>query len=474
MANYIREPYSADLDFGTGEWSASAWVNVPVSLPVESFPVIGPELITNGTFNTGDLTGWTSSNSSGDGVVSVVDGKMVLSSAKNYPADRASRYQVINLPAGVYKISFEVISTDASFAWLIVGSSIGASDYSGNAWWGTGTLTKTFKHSGGNVFVEPRVSGNATIDNISTVPIGDAAIATREHSTGPKIQLGVNLYGNLTATAYDGTATRTATTTAAYNTATWTKAEACYTTDGTLSIRVNGQQVAATYGAPLLTLNNSNAVLTIGNNYAANAPFPGSLALVKFSATVPTTEQSQWMYEQEKAMFQPGAQVCLPSSNSVTDLTYDNLTDTWIAAQSTHISEWKGLVRTSYRKPASGSFDKLSAASGVRLMTRSSWGVDIEAQPVQLKKELFSSTDASINNQNTTTFDFDAVTSQTDFVLPVGYTAQAVFSAGVQIFEGSTGNKFTRLFDGFKETIRFATAPGNGVWVKIRAVRAQG
>jgi hypothetical protein len=181
------------------------------------------------------------------------------------------------------------------------------------------------------------------------------------------------------------------------------------------------------------------------------------------------------MYDQEKQMFQPGAQVCLPSSGAITDLAYDDATDSWIAAQGTHVSEWTGLVRTSYEKPSAGSFNKVTAASGIRLISRTTTnpGVDIETRPVQVKREFYQSTDSAINNQNTTVFDFDSVTGQTDFVLPVGYTAQAVFSSGVQMFEGTTGNRFTRLFDGFKETIRFLTAPGNAVWVKIRAVRSQ-
>lgn len=35
--NYLQEPYSADLDFGTGEWSASCWVNIPVIISAISF-----------------------------------------------------------------------------------------------------------------------------------------------------------------------------------------------------------------------------------------------------------------------------------------------------------------------------------------------------------------------------------------------------------------------------------------------------
>ena len=58
----------------------------------------------------------------------------------------------------------------------------------------------------------------------------------------------------------------------------------------------------------------------------------------------------------------------------------------------------------------------------------------------------------------------------TDFILPVGYEARAVLVAGAIKQEGATKD-FTRLFDGFRETIRFGTAPGNTAWVQIQAVR---
>jgi hypothetical protein len=75
-----------------------------------------------------------------------------------------------------------------------------------------------------------------TFDNVTVKEVGSALIADRAHSTGPKLNLGVTYGGRLQATAFDGTTTRTVTTTAAYNTATWLKAEADYTTDGTRAI----------------------------------------------------------------------------------------------------------------------------------------------------------------------------------------------------------------------------------------------
>jgi len=41
------------------------------------------------------------------------------------------------------------------------------------------------------------------------------------------------------------------------------------------------------------------------------------------------------MYEQEKHMFRDGAQCLLPDANAISDLTYDDATDKWIAVSTT-------------------------------------------------------------------------------------------------------------------------------------------
>ena len=304
--------------------------------------------------------------------------------------------------------------------------------------------------------------------NAPTANATAGILAARAYSSGPYITLGIDATNKLTATAFDGTTTRTVTTTAAYNTATWTKVRANYTTDGKLAILVNGVEVASATGTPLLTLNNSNAALTIGNSYALDAPFPGSIALLKFSATVPTSEQAVFAYEQEKQLFREGAQCVLPASTNILDLAYDDATDTWSALQASYESTWSGLGRTATATPSAGSFSKCVASSGIKLLGRTTTnpGVDVQIPAKNLRpKDMPRDT-----NQDIVVFDFDAVTSQTDFVLPVGYTARVVYSAGAQKREGSTKD-WTRLFDGFVETIRFGTAPGNAVWVQIHAVK---
>lgn len=382
-------------------------------------------------------------------------------------------------------------------------------------------------------------TGEWSCSALVNVPTGNAAagtIASRAHSSGAYITLGIDATNKLTATAFDGTTARIVTTSVAYNTAAWLKVRASYTIDGTLAILVNSVEAAATRGNPLLTLNNSNAVLTIGNSYALDAPFPGSIALLKFSATVPTTEQSAWMYEQEKQMFRGGAQVCLPDSGVIVDMTYNDATDKWIAISATNESEWAGLVRTSVTPVPAGSYSKAAAASGVQLLARSTTnpGVDVTIPAYGLREELVKRAESAARlNAQLATYDYvggltanttngsTAITNVTGLTYPVsakgarisgsgipanttivdvvGTTvylsaATTATATGVQIsFQDfilpvgmeakavllagvaqreGSTAQFTRLFDGFKEAIRLGTVPAHNANIQIQAARS--
>jgi hypothetical protein len=457
--------------------------------------------------------------------------------------------------------------------------------------------------------------GNTAVYN----PI--APIADRSAATGTSIKVGIDGYGKLAATAFDGTSTRTVTTPAAYNTGVFTKVRATYQTTGKLGITVNGVEVASATGTPLLTMNSrrnlltktedfadaawvktngatgsgstftlvgsasyvrqtvalptnakcvlrltisSNvattllvglvdfadgsdvkeqtisvttvpteytiqcdfsasstfsgnaglgfnraglanpvgstftveklqleyggtpttyqrvntatdfdfaAPLTIGNSRTLDAPFPGSITMLKIGATVPTPEQALWMYEQEKQMFRADAQICLPSSTAVLDLTYDESRDRWTALQAGNESSFTGLVRTSTAAVSAGSFSKVDAKGGVKLLARTTTnpGVDVTVPAMGLKEELVRRAEAAAKAAKLPiTFPFDAISAQTDFVLPVGYITSSVMLGGTRKREGATKD-YVLLFDGFRETVRFAVAPGAAAWVEINA-----
>lgn len=529
-ANYLREPYSADLDFGTGEWTGSAWVNIPATLPLSNFPVTGPNLVTNGGFDAD--TNWTK----GTGI-SISGGSLVFSSAA---VPQGASQTGIALKRGfAYLVTIDAAITTGSDIRVRIGN---ASD----------TLDVGVANgSNSRVIAVPLVPNNdnwsvsifgangpavtATFDNLSIVELGPAAIFDRAAASGPRLRLGVDAAGRLTATAFDGTTTRTVTTTAAYNTATWLKARVNYTTDGTLAILVNGREVAATRGAPLLTLNNASAVLTIGNSFALDAPFPGSIALLKLGATVPTPEQATFMFEQEKQLFRAGALCVLPDSGALVDMAYDDATDRWVAMSAANESYWTGLVRNSVQAVPAGSFSRVVAGSGLELAARTGTnpGVDVTIPAYGLREELVRRAEAAARlSRELVAFDFvggftanttngsaaitnvagltypgtligarvsgagipantrivgvsgttiylSAVCTATatgvsvsflDFNLPVAFEARAVLSAGALRREGSTAD-YTRLYDGFLETIRFAVAPGATAWVQIQATR---
>jgi hypothetical protein len=516
-ANYLREPYSADLDFGTGEWSVGAWVNVPAVLPVGSFPLVGSQ-------TAADNLGAAPWAAPGAGSVSggTWSGMSQYAPMNVFGAFTTGKFYLFNITVTAQTGNFAVLGVDGSVVYKQLS---------------VGTHTMIARATAVSLaLLSQSVGGSITISQFRWQEVDASLIADRAHSSGAKISLGINAGGFLTATAFDGTTTRTVTTTAAYNTATWLKARANYTTDGSLAISVNGVEVAVTRGNPLLTLNNSNAVLTIGNSFALDAPFPGSIALLKASATVPTAEQMVWMYEQEKQMFRDGAQVTLPDAGGIADLTYDDATDKWMAVSPTNESEWSGLVRTSVTPSPAGSYSKITATSGVQLQARTNTnpGVDITIPAYGLREELLKDGEDSARvNAQLAVFDYvggftattvtgnTAITSVAaltypvsyigarvsgsgipadtfvaavvgttvyltkaatasasavaisfnDFILPTGMEAKVVSLAGVAQREGATA-QFTRLFDGFKETIRFGTAPSNTALIQIQAARS--
>ena len=555
--------------------------------------VTGPELVTNGGFDTAD--GWGTTNTTISGGVANINatGSVVaLDRALNTPSVLGKAYEV------TFTVSSYV--SGAAYAVLRVGNNVGGGTISANGTYRavlfsqgnpnisiysnaagfvgsidnlsvrevvadrsykaqgasiTGSITKAELASGTSLMAYSGWSasnylreaysadldfgtGEWTANAWVNIPTGNAAAGTilsRAFSSGAYITLGIDATNKLVATAYDGTTTRTVTSSAAYNTATWIKARVNYTTDGSLTLLVNGREVAVTRGAPLLTLNNASAVLTIGNSYDLAAPFPGSIALLKLGATVPTAEQAIFMFEQEKQLFRAGALSVLPDAGALVDMAYDAATDRWVALSAANESWWTGLVRNSVTAVPAGSFSRVVAGSGVELAARTTTnpGVDVTIPAYGLREELVRRAEAAARLSrelavydfvggftanttngstaiasvasltyptsyigapisgagipaNTTTTAVSGTTiylsaaatatatgvsiSFLDFVLPVGMEAKSVLSAGALRQEGSTKD-YTRLFNGFAETIRFAVAPGATAWVQIQAAK---
>jgi len=75
-------------------------------------------------------------------------------------------------------------------------------------------------------------------------------------------------------------------------------------------------------------------------------PMLGSLALWRISATAPTAEQIAKIYRDEKVLFQENSKATLyGTSDAVTALAYDDMTDLLHVGTSSGRSDFKGLRR---------------------------------------------------------------------------------------------------------------------------------
>lgn len=573
-ANYLQEPYSADLDFGVGEWSVGAWVNTPtgnvaaatvaaregatgayIRLGIDATNKLTATAFDGTTTRTATTTAayntatWLKArvNYTTDGTLAIlVNGVQVAATRGNPLLNLNSRYNLFS-----YSQEFDNAAWGKSNV-TITANAATAPD-------GAVTADRLITNSGSNSlwYLQQIPSGLVGSLSYSIYAKADSAthIGFDTSNSGP--MAGVNLstgaislngLGISVSAQADGWYRITLNTTGDRlrvfcSTTEITSGNQAVTGDGVSGVLIWGAQVtpSALAALPYQRVNAATdfdfaAPLTIGNSFALDAPFPGSIALLKLSATVPTAEQAVWMYEQEKHLFQAGAQCCLPDAGAIADLTYDEATDKWIAISATNESEWSGLVRTSVTAVPAGSYTRAVAGGGVQLLARSTTtpGVDVTIPAYGLREELVKRAEAAARlNAQTALYDFvggftatttsgsTSITSAasltypvsyvgarvtgsgipadtfvaavvgttvyltkaatasasavqisfTDFILPVGYEAKVVLAGGANKVEGATKD-FTRLFDGFKETIRFGTAPGHTAAIQIQATRS--
>jgi hypothetical protein len=318
--------------------------------------------------------------------------------------------------------------------------------------------------------------------------------------------------------------------------------------DGVSAIRVRKAQVKMgtdyTYqrvGA-VSTDFDFQGIATWGQRRDLGAAFPGVVANARVSGGAGMfDEAAAYIWQQERQMYRDSAQVTLPDTSTITDMTYDDATDRWRVAAATYDAEFAGMVRVSSSAPAAGSVTKVAGRSGIKLLARSTVnpGVDVAMPSLNLRKELlrraeeaaarsrgvemydwvggFSVAETSGNwfgtlgigailplgatmigaqisganipantvvqatgNGGNTIYFSAALTgtsalsavSFNDFILPVGMEARDVF-AGAQGSatlkkEGTTAD-YQRLFDGFRERVRFTTGPGATAHVRVNA-----
>jgi hypothetical protein len=88
---------------------------------------------------------------------------------------------------------------------------------------------------------------------------------------------------------------------------------------GTLELWANSTLLGTVNASGIGSVSNAAAVLRVGARpTSSTSQFGGSLALVRFMATAPSADQIRQIYQDELALFQPGAQCTLRgTSNAV-------------------------------------------------------------------------------------------------------------------------------------------------------------
>jgi len=129
-------------------------------------------------------------------------------------------------------------------------------------------------------------------------------------------------------------------------------------------VYLDGQLKSSTAMTGDMSTNNSSP-LTVGARNDGTYPVTGhSLALLRISATAPTAEQITKMYNDEKHLFQDGAQATLyGTSNVVTALAYDDDTALLHVGTSAGRSVFQGLRRVDNTTDAVGA--AISASNGM-------------------------------------------------------------------------------------------------------------
>jgi hypothetical protein len=129
-------------------------------------------------------------------------------------------------------------------------------------------------------------------------------------------------------------------------------------TDGELVAQAT--VTAANYGA----VNVHNIGHYTGNGSEVAYPLLGNLALVRHTASIPTDQQIKKIYNDEKHLFQVGAQATLyGTSNAVTSLAYDDDTELLHVGTSAGRSVFQGLRRVDNTTDAVGA--AISASNGM-------------------------------------------------------------------------------------------------------------
>ena len=138
-----------------------------------------------------------------------------------------------------------------------------------------------------------------------------------------------------------------------------------------MKIYINGteksyERIGSTKNPAIRGLTSSTADLLVGNavDWDSNRPFTGQMALLRISATAPSTEQVKKIYADEKKLFAENAKCTLyGTSDDVKTAAYDDTTDVTHVGTSSGRSDFNGLVRIN--NTTVGVTSSISASKGL-------------------------------------------------------------------------------------------------------------
>ena len=175
-------------------------------------------------------------------------------------------------------------------------------------------------------------SGDRTIIE-RTDPSASGALMGLYHLSANTVRLWLG------TTGYDVSFTSTTTYTSGWHFA------VAYRSGTSIKIFVDNIEVAS--GTNSYDLTNTSAKTRVGIAYAGASP-ANKLFLVRFSATAPTVDQIEKMYNDEKFLFQENAQSCLSNSDVVNALSYDEGTEKLMVGTNDGTDIFKVLQRVDY------------------------------------------------------------------------------------------------------------------------------
>jgi hypothetical protein len=462
-ANYLDQPYNSNLDFGTGEWDISAWVSIPSML--QNILLYSQDLTQGSVWAGHPNYSWTAG---------------VLTNASNVTATQGMFNQLAAAGNTTYTVAILASSGTTTSGRIAVEDNASDAVRGFNNITLTGTPTiyvATGTTAGGTSGVRVKVGTNGVVGTINVAAVGlflgtvtdtqiiaaggipltttaaaynPSVIAERNAASGPRITLGTDSLARFTAIAYDGTTTRTAVSAVPVTMGVRSLVSGTYKTDGSLSVNLNGLLSGTATGTALLTLNNTAATLTVGNNFAHTSAFQGSISHCKLTATAPTADQIAHIYRTELPLFQTGAQcVIAGTSTAVTSMSYDDIVDVTHIGTSWGRSTFKDLLRIDSEATTTGSLTSLAAGTGVLITSGTNAKVYIPAKT--LREELNRKVAArKALGQVLTPQYFTATASQTVFTCSKGFDVAYVYINGLL---KTPTTDYTVSDDGFQKII---------------------